>query len=51
MWIASGVFQHGYKLFSKDRYFNVILGMAQFGVQAIPFRAVNSREQDHKLLL
>jgi hypothetical protein len=34
MWIASVVFQHGYKLFSKDKHFNFVLGMAQLGVQA-----------------
>lgn len=30
MWIASIAFQHGYKLFSKDKHFDLISGMARF---------------------
>jgi tRNA(fMet)-specific endonuclease VapC len=29
IWIAAVAFQHGYKLFSKDRHFNLIPGLLQ----------------------
>jgi tRNA(fMet)-specific endonuclease VapC len=29
IWIAAVAFQHGYKLFSKDRHFNFIPGLVQ----------------------
>ncbi|MCD6274396.1 MAG: type II toxin-antitoxin system VapC family toxin [Deltaproteobacteria bacterium] len=30
IWIAAVVFQHGYKIFTKDKHFNLIPGLAQF---------------------
>jgi len=30
IWIASVAFQHGYKIYSKDRHFKSIPGLAQF---------------------
>lgn len=30
IWIAATVFQHGYKIFSKDKHFNLIPGLVQF---------------------
>jgi len=30
IWIAATVFQHGYKLFSKDKHFSLIPGLVRF---------------------
>ena len=30
VWIAAIAFQHGYKIFTKDKHFNLISGLAQF---------------------
>jgi len=30
IWIASVAFQHGYRLFSKDKHFDLIAGMVKF---------------------
>jgi tRNA(fMet)-specific endonuclease VapC len=30
VWIASAAFQHGYKLYSKDKHFDSITGMVRF---------------------
>jgi len=30
IWIAAAAFQHGYKIFTKDKHFNLISGLVQF---------------------